>query len=502
MTRLETTERMWGVGLAKSVARTVQQYAGEGYVLRCFPSRAIPSPTDYSQDNPCLIWIAWSAWQAMSPPQQQFYKRLESSPKVLLLSEDVPLSKVEELLALSSFSTMRLPLKAEQVQDALDRAGEIAHLYADIYRMTQEIYLERELLARKNEQLSFINQFISRAAQSLDPVAVLTGACQDLKRLAPVEMLQGIFWSVEEPAPKNTLPGLQAVCFLTTDKTSESQHAWLQLLLDSATRTTGLPVRGYQVVPLANGEYERAIIPPPPSPGKVMLLPASSAGTQFGCLALHACAPMQLGRDQVELLNTAASHLSLALRNALLFDKARSEAEFDGLTMIHNRTHFDRRLREELARHARYGHSLSLLLLDVDHFKAINDTYGHQAGDTVLMELGSLLKNTVRTTDYSARYGGEEFAIILPQTDGAQAWILAERLRKRIMALCFNHEGAPFRITASLGIGTFSPGETGTTPEALLREADEALYAAKHGGRNQVRWSDAALGDHLQAMMQ
>ncbi|AGW15156.1 sensor domain-containing diguanylate cyclase [Megalodesulfovibrio gigas] len=498
MTRLETSDCMWGVGLADSVARTVEQSAGERYSLRSFSCQAIPAPADYSRDNPCLIWIAWSAWEHMTLLQQQFFTRLESAPKVLLLDEDVPISHVEDLLIQGSFSTMRLPLKPEQVLDALHRAEEVAHLYADIYKMTQEIYLERELLARKNEQLSFINQFISRAAQSLEPAAVLNGACQDLKRLLPVDMLQGIFWNTEQPAPQNTLPGLEAVCFMATDKDSEPRQAWLHLLLDSATRATGQPVRSYQILPLASDGSTLAGIPPRPTPGTVMFLPAACGGIQFGCLALHTSSPVNLGRDQVELLHTAASHLSLALRNALLFDKARNEAEYDGLTMIHNRRHFDRRLREELTRHERYGHPLSLLLLDMDHFKSINDTFGHQAGDAVLMELGAMLKTTVRATDYPARYGGEEFTVILPQTDAAQAWTLAERLRTRIMGMTFNHQGERFRITASVGIATHTPGAQATpaTPESLLREADEALYAAKGAGRNQVHWNMAE--DHLQ----
>ncbi|GAB7080448.1 GGDEF domain-containing protein [Megalodesulfovibrio paquesii] len=509
MTRLETTERMWAVGIDPTVCATIEAVAGEQYSLRQFSHEEIPTPAVYSQDNPCLIWIAWETWQRMTHQEHQFFKRLESSPKVLLFQDDVSLSRVEELLARSSFSTMRLPLKAEQIRESLDRAEEIAHLYSDIYKMTQEIYLERELLARKNEQLSFINQFISRASQSLEPVAVLEGARQDLKRLLPADLLQGVFWTMERTAsPGDANPGtpagLNAVCFLTTDRASESQHAWLQLLLESATRTTGLPVRSYRIVPLASCDYERAIPPPAPSTGQVVMLPASAAGTQFGCLALHSASALNLGRDQVELLHTAASHLSLALRNALLFDQARNEAEYDGLTMIHNRKHFDLRLREELTRHERYGHALSLLMLDVDHFKKINDSFGHQAGDLVLAELGSLLKEVVRSTDYPARFGGEEFAILLPQTDGAQAWVLAERLRKRIMAMTFNHQGQKFRITASMGIGTYAAGqaEGNAHPEELLREADQALYDAKRNGRNQVRWSPSAIDGHAQAMIQ
>ncbi len=497
MTRLETSARMWGVGLTKAVCASLQSMAGAAFALKCFSRRQIPDPATYSEDNPCVIWIAWTAWESMTATQRAFFIRLESAPKVLLLSKDVPLSKVEDLLAMGHFSTMRLPLQPTLVRDTLDRAEEVSHLYTDIYRMTQEIYLERELLARKNEQLSFINQFISRASQTLDPTAVLDGARQDLKRLLPVDLLQAVFWNTATHPSGDA----SATCFLSTDKAGEAQHAWIQLLLDAATRATGTPMTSYHIVSLAQSEYERNVPPPPPSPEHEMILPVQVGGEQFGCLVLHTPGSMQLGRDQVELLHTAVNHLSLALKNALLFNEARNEAEFDGLTMIHNRKYFDRRLREEMQRHQRYGHDLSVLLLDVDLFKQVNDTYGHQAGDLVLAELGALINDTVRTTDYAARYGGEEFAIILPQTDGSQAWILAERLRKKIKALTFNHDGIRFRITASLGIGACESG-CHATPAELLREADQALYMAKNNGRDQVHWPAARLEDDVQAMMQ
>lgn len=499
MTRLETSARMWGIGLSKAASTSLESIAGPALELIRFSSSHAPDPAAYSADAPCIIWMAWSAWQKMTQEQQAFFRRLESAPKVLLLNKDVPLSEVEGLLALGHFSTMRLPLTPSLVRETLERAEEVSHLYTDIYRMTQEIYLERELLARKNEQLSFINQFISRASQSLDPAEVLEGARQDLKRLFPVDLLQAIFWN--SPQALESSAESSAMLFLATDKAGEAQHAWIQLLLESAAKVTQTTLTNYQIISMAKSDYERHIPPAPPAAEHVLMLPVQTGGVQFGCLALHAPSAMRLGRDQVELLHTAVNHLSLALKNALLFNQARSEAEYDGLTMIHNRKYFDRRLREELHRHQRYRQDLTVLLLDVDHFKDVNDTYGHQAGDLVLSELGALLADTVRNTDHPARYGGEEFAILLPQTDGAQAWILAERLRKRIKAMTFNHEGTRFHITASLGIASCAPGCT-ATPEALLREADQALYFAKQNGRNRVHWDTPAMDTDVQAMVQ
>jgi diguanylate cyclase (GGDEF)-like protein len=120
------------------------------------------------------------------------------------------------------------------------------------------------------------------------------------------------------------------------------------------------------------------------------------------------------------------------MRNSLEFRKTKARADHDGLTRISNRHHFDIRLREEMKRHQRHQDELSLMMIDLDYFKSVNDTYGHQAGDMVLREVGKILHNTLRESDFPARYGGEEFVVILPQTREEQAWILAERLRSQI----------------------------------------------------------------------
>jgi diguanylate cyclase (GGDEF)-like protein/PAS domain S-box-containing protein len=155
-------------------------------------------------------------------------------------------------------------------------------------------------------------------------------------------------------------------------------------------------------------------------------------------------------------------------------------AAVDSLTQLRNRRAFEERLEDETRRWRRNGTDVSLILLDIDHFKQFNDTYGHPKGDEVLRAVGHLLRTSLRAADFAARYGGEEFAIILPNTNQAGSHVVAEQLRRAI-------EGAPWedrQITASIGVATMS--EEISTPEQLVDQADRALYRSKEQGRNRV----------------
>jgi diguanylate cyclase (GGDEF)-like protein len=155
----------------------------------------------------------------------------------------------------------------------------------------------------------------------------------------------------------------------------------------------------------------------------------------------------------------------------------------DGLTQVYNRRYFMERLRQEVKRVNRYGPPASLLMIDIDHFKKVNDTYGHQAGDVVLCNVAGLVRGALRETDLFARYGGEEFVLLATGTEQSGAFILAERLRKLIEGAVFTHGSISIAVTVSIGIGIW---ETSISEdfEELIRRADAALYRAKEQGRN------------------
>ncbi len=165
-------------------------------------------------------------------------------------------------------------------------------------------------------------------------------------------------------------------------------------------------------------------------------------------------------------------------------------ADYDQLTGIFNRREFENRAKSEFLRSLRYNCSLSLLMMDLDHFKNINDTHGHFIGDTVLKKLGESIEACSRATDIAGRYGGEEFSMILPETSSQGAIQMAERLRKRLEKIPFENEaGEKFHVTCSIGIAEWNPEIK--SYEQLIKKADEALYLAKAAGRNQIKLAES-----------
>ena len=180
-----------------------------------------------------------------------------------------------------------------------------------------------------------------------------------------------------------------------------------------------------------------------------------------------------------------AGHIALALANLRLGDKLRNQSIRDALTGLFNRRYMEESLERELRRAVRNNQSVALLMLDIDHFKRVNDTFGHQAGDTLLRAFGEFLKQRTRGQDVVCRYGGEEFVLVLSGSSVDGACQLAEILRKEVRHLAVQHAGQVLgEINISIGVSAY-PNQ-GATPEELLRAADQALYRAKSEGRDRV----------------
>lgn len=193
--------------------------------------------------------------------------------------------------------------------------------------------------------------------------------------------------------------------------------------------------------------------------------------------------------DPIEL----RARIRVALRTKFLQDLLEQKAHLDGLTGLANRMALEERLICEWAAVQRQGGSLAVWIADLDHFKRVNDEYGHTAGDEVLRRAGHALRAVVRSTDFVARYGGEEFVVIAPRCDQANAMIRAEQFRTRVERTAIPFDKSLIQVTASVGVAAF-PEVSSPGPLDLLVHADRALYAAKAAGRNNVKAWECAMG--------
>ena len=231
-----------------------------------------------------------------------------------------------------------------------------------------------------------------------------------------------------------------------------------------------------------------------PVPASVAVLPLARSQVLSGCLNL---ASLEAGRFAPEMatdfMQRLAAIAAICLENAANQERLRHLGMTDSLTGAYNRRYFDQRLLEETDRALRNGQPLCCMMLDVDHFKQINDGFGHAAGDVVLREMTRHIKAQLRTSDVMARYGGEEFAVLLTQTEIGAALAIAERIRQQVADARFAAAGGTvLTATLSLGVATLDRNRHGASGANLVAEADAALYRAKNSGRNCVI---AASGD-------
>jgi diguanylate cyclase (GGDEF)-like protein len=198
-------------------------------------------------------------------------------------------------------------------------------------------------------------------------------------------------------------------------------------------------------------------------------------------MELYLNAWREINDDQADLLNGVAAQAAIAIRHAQLFEAQEENALTDELTKLPNRRALAQSFLQETQRARRHRNPIAFLMIDLDHFKQVNDTYGHLNGDAVLAELAQILKTSARESDVCARYGGEEFALILHETTEPGARVLAERIRAKVAAATFP---GGLKLTISVGVAATEEPNLFTQ---LIDRADQALYAAKQGGRNQVR---------------
>jgi len=216
-----------------------------------------------------------------------------------------------------------------------------------------------------------------------------------------------------------------------------------------------------------------------------LTLPLVIEGEILGCIALNSDQSNAFDAQDLQFFSVIGYQIAATLKHFQRLSSIKNIAIYDTLTGLYNRRYFEERLVLDAQKSFYGGTPLSLVMADIDHFKKVNDTFGHTEGDRVLFEIANLLKASVRKKDTVARYGGEEFILILPETGLGEASMIAERIRKLVESTLFEIANARINLTVSMGISNF-PSHRAKSKEELVKMADQALYDAKRGGRNKV----------------
>ncbi len=469
-------EAAWGIELSPEQAESVLRHIPSDFVFENHLRNALKIQTH----PPLLLFLFDSTWDSFSDEEKGFLLEMQGSQVIILCSQEDVAYRMSRLATLD-FLILRWPIEPVQLRQYIEKTRQSRILYQDIFRMAQEISLERELIARKNEQLDFLNMVLTHACQSLETKIILQQAAEDLSLFMEKQALFVCFWEQE-----NSL--VEADMFLPDKLAVEVEKKWQAFLSGAAQRygdekiaafrMHSYPASGHQITTLPTWE-------------NIISFPMQIGNNPFGFLMIASFMASKLGQDKLVTLQSVANHLALTLKNSQRFCKIRQQADRDGLTGLANRHYFDKRLLEEFHRHQRHANELCLLMLDIDFFKRINDKYGHQAGDFALNEIGRILSAILRQSDFPARYGGEEFAVILPQTTEEQGRKLAERIRSKVASSSFKHNKDTFMLTVSIGVASCVPCLFGSSnislvPGKLVDMADKALYRAKQAGRNRV----------------
>ncbi len=346
-------------------------------------------------------------------------------------------------------------------------------------------------LQRANHNLAEINQRLEKSVQELEQRHRESAIINQM-----IEFLQACHGVEEAYGPiseflKQLFPGCAGAVLLSDQKANkvESMAAFGELAVGELSLDFDecWALRRGQIH-LANRNQSGLFcshVHQDPLPSASLCIPTIVQGQVFGLLYLRTQQAEGLSKGQQQLAQTVAEQISLGLSNLQLREELHNQSIRDPLTGLFNRRYLKEFLQKEVLRSQRSGQPLGIIMVDIDHFKQFNDSFGHEAGDLVLQEVARFLQRKIRLSDIACRYGGEEMTLILPEMSLEAVQARANQLCDGIRQLELSYQGKDLgRITASFGVACFP--DQGLTPEAVIKKADEALYQAKNQGRNQV----------------
>lgn len=461
----------------------IQQLNEAGYLVKSIENVVDVFQYVHLPNVEALIWpIDSSEDEAMSLLGQLHDH--ESDVCVILIGPELGSERVSACLRNGAFDFLSLPIRSGRLKQSLEQGLETRDSFRKVKGLSDALKTanealagERDSLKRLNRSLGLLNQLGHAMSRTHDAEDIVRIVAERLPLIVSYDLFS-VGW--REP---------ERMWIYSTDSVHEESFQPLENA-DQSQKTSFAPIiRRHASSPHHNRRITDTVD-----------LPLLSAHQPVGQLRLERLHGQPFAASDRELLVSVATSLALALTNADAHRNLEQMAMKDGLTDLFNRRAFDQLLSQEVKAAERYRSPLCLLLGDVDHFKSVNDQFGHPVGDALLKEVATLLSESLREVDIVARYGGEEFAIILPRTDVASATVLANRIRERIESHPFVGEQSMIRLTLSLGVAGLSMASI-RTKDALIEAADQALYRAKTQGRNRVEIHQAVTSQSTEASM-
>ncbi len=425
----------------------------------------------------------------------KFMKSLQtrqSTATVLLMGDNPGTGKLGALLKSGAFDYLESPFPPKRLEKAIHKGLKnrenllkVLALSNKLESSNQALSEERDQLKKWNNDLSQLYLLNQKLSESLNIDEVIDALMKNIKKIVPYDIaclyLKGWTearveadrgkWSrfIAEIAEETRQDGIRFTKSKRNIAASMTRYGDSEIL-----------------VPLEVGKNKIGIL-------RLIRIPKGPAGKKSG-FALKAVEsqPSRLFYDyQSKVLSMISAPLAIAVRNAEMYRQVEDLAVKDPLTNVLNRRAFTGILEREFRRAVRYNTPITLMVLDLDYFKKVNDTYGHLVGDSVLRETADIFQRSLRDIDVLVRYGGEEFVILLPGTNLQEGMVVANRIRARMEKHRFDAEMNDISVTVSIGIAHYPALPIIRTPETLFLQADQALYAAKRAGRNCIMATEA-----------
>jgi diguanylate cyclase (GGDEF)-like protein/putative nucleotidyltransferase with HDIG domain len=424
------------------------------------------------QDSPVVTWLKRESTILpernldILPEFQSMWEEEREEIKLAGTKMFVPLKNRGKLVAVLAISERR-----DEKLYAVEDIGLMEFITNQVAASMEKEY-SHEQLREQEEEMTLVNRLTAIITSSMSIQMIFEGFAQELKQVVDIDWASIALVDGDE------------LYFVALSSTIGS--AWqLDERIPLEGTATELVYRERQVVYEADlKRYHRFWTGAhhlQQGIRSIVYLPLTVTDRSIGSLMLASRKPDAYSDRQIRLLEKVALQIAAPVENAQLYAQVEQKSRIDELTGLFNRRHFEERLKEEIARHSRYGDVFSIFMLDLDNFKTYNDVYGHPAGDILLSQIGKIIKRSVRDADQAFRYGGDEFVVILPQTSRDDAYVVAERVREQLVE---EVKKEALNVTCSIGLASY-PAD-GVIAGELVAGADTALYYAKWTGGNRI----------------